>query len=73
LIYLYMGELPWKHITRDKNDKILKMKNKIEEYKQIPSILIKYMKNIRTLNFNDSPNYKELNESFSEELGKMNR
>ena len=66
LIYLYMGDLPWKHITRDKNDKIMKMKNKIEEYKQIPSILIKYMKNIHYLKFNDNPNYEELKQLFCE-------
>jgi serine/threonine protein kinase len=55
LLYFYSGSLPWNNIT-DENT-IVKLKYNIVNDINYPSTLLELLKYIRTINFEDKPNY----------------
>jgi serine/threonine protein kinase len=69
LIYFYLGSLSWQ--TDTDADKIIKMKQEIINETKIPLILINYMKYVRSLEFNEKPNYYLLSDIFKREVKSM--
>lgn len=74
LIYLYIGKLKWQDYdykltdTIYKNNIISQMKMEITESKDIPEIFISYLKYVRSLGFNQIPDYAILLETFNEKM-----
>ena len=66
LLYLYKGELEWQQIGDTK--KILNMKQKITQNENIPEILRNYLKYVRCLEFEETPNYILLTDMFKREI-----
>jgi len=64
LIYFYLGELPWK----ENSENTKKMKKEIIENNILPHVLTKYIKNIRNMEYNETPNYKGFIDNFKSEL-----
>jgi serine/threonine protein kinase len=73
LIYLSTGKLKWqdydsKLVDINKNKIISQMKMEIIENKDIPEIFISYLKYVRSLGFNQIPDYTILLETFNEKI-----
>jgi serine/threonine protein kinase len=66
LLYLYKGDLEWQQIGDTK--KILNMKQKITQNENIPEILCNYLKYVRCLEFEETPNYILLTDMFKREI-----
>jgi len=62
LLYFYIGYLPWQ--TIETNEKVKESKINIINDKQIPEILLRFIKYTRILKFNERPNYYLVIESF---------
>jgi serine/threonine protein kinase len=68
LLYFYSGCLPW---SREKSeDTIVGLKHDIIHSSQYPAVLLQYMKQVRTMEFEDTPNYYWFSNRFKEELEK---
>lgn len=68
LIYFYLGELPW----RENCENIKNLKKEIVENNSIPCILTNYMKDIRNMEYKETPNYRAILDNFINELSKEN-
>jgi len=74
VMYLYLGKLEWQQengyndIVETKNTNIKNMKSKAIYNSQMPNILIEYMKNVRSLEFEEKPNYAILADLFKREI-----
>jgi serine/threonine protein kinase len=66
LAYFYLGNLPWQNI--EENEKIKKLKENIINNENLPDILVNYIKYVRLLNFNETPNYYLIIEKFKNEI-----
>lgn len=66
LLYLYNGLLPWNNES-DEN-KILIMKQNILNDNSIPEIIINYVKRVKKLEFEETPNYKLIIDEFKREI-----
>jgi len=66
LLYLYKGELEWQKTEDIK--KITNMKQKIIQNENIPEILCNYLKYVRSLEFEETPNYISLTDMFKREI-----
>ena len=67
LLYFYLGSLSWQ--TDKKTDfEIVNAKQEIINETNIPIILINYMKYVRSLNFEEKPNYYLLSDIFKSEI-----
>lgn len=67
LLYFYLGSLSWQ--TDTKTDfEIVKAKQDIINETNIPIILINYMKYVRSLEFEEKPNYYLLSDNFKREI-----
>jgi len=68
LMYLYFGKLEWQSdesfLYESKNETIKNMKIKMMDYPRMPIIIIEYFKNVRTLEFEEKPNYGILIDMF---------
>jgi casein kinase I family protein HRR25 len=64
LIYFYLGELPWN--TNSEFTKVFKQQ--IIENDDVPKVLINYIKYIRTLDYDETPNYISIIGNFKMEL-----
>jgi serine/threonine protein kinase len=72
MLYFYLGTLPWHDNsllldTATINEKIKQMKKKILE-KNLPNILVNYMKYVKSLEFKEKPNYYLIIDNFKLEL-----
>lgn len=67
LIYFYLGFLPWQEIKGDINI-IKKMKQVITEKHDIPLVIINFIKYIRILEYDETPNYFLIMDNFMREL-----
>ena len=71
LIYLYFGELNWQKDLEGGeiiNYDIKNMKINIINDDKIPFVLVEYLKNVRTLEFEETPNYAILADMFKREI-----
>ena len=64
LVYFYLGELPW----REKYENAKNMKIEIIENNSLPQVLTNYIKDVRKMEYNETPNYKSLIDNFTKEL-----
>jgi casein kinase I family protein HRR25 len=64
LIYFYLGELPWN--VNSEHTKVFKQK--IIENDKLPKVLINYIKYIRSLEYDEKPNYIIIIDNFKMEL-----
>jgi len=70
LLYFYLGSLSWQ--TDTKTDfEIVKAKQDIVNEINIPIILINYMKYVRSLVFEEKPNYYLLSDNFKREIERI--
>jgi serine/threonine protein kinase len=69
LIFFYEGHLNWQHEFC--NDTIIKKKEEILNNVSLPVILVNYMNYIRSLSFEDSPEYLYLINIFKSEIEKL--
>lgn len=72
LFYLYMDNIDWHDVcdinTENANNLIRKMKMDLLINKNIPSIFIQYFTIVRNIDFEETPNYKELIDIFVKEI-----
>jgi len=72
LIYLYSGVLSWQKITETTNDcsinqKILHLKQHIIDM-NLPNVLVNYINYVKSLEFNQTPNYYSIIDKFNTEI-----
>lgn len=73
LLYLYFGKLDWQYIEgsfEDKNNLSKTLKEQIFEYVLMPIVLLDYMKYVRNMMFEETPNYNLLIDNFKREISK---
>jgi len=75
LIYFFLGELEWQHLSLDipfeeKNIVIRTMKLNILNDSRIPNVLCDYLKYVRCLEYEETPNYSILIDGFKREISK---
>jgi hypothetical protein len=73
LIYFYVGALSWQDISEtsnheDTNNKIKYLKMNIIEKSNIPDVLITFIKYVRSLEFDEKPNYYLISDNFKREI-----
>jgi len=72
LIYFYLGTLSWQDISElthnDINETIKYLKTTIIEKSNIPEVLINYIKYVRSLEFEENPNYFLIMDNFKREI-----
>jgi len=69
LIYFYLGLLSWQNISDfSGNEQIKKLKTQIIDNDEIPSVLIYYLKYVRSLEFEENPNYFLIIDTFKREI-----
>jgi len=75
LIYLYLGKLSWQTEIKDifgkgeiKNDTIKNMKINIVNDENIPNVFIDFLKYVRSMEFEEKPNYTLLTDTFKREI-----
>jgi serine/threonine protein kinase len=73
LIYFYLGTLSWQDISEceNTNEQIIMLKENVIYCSHLPDILINYVKYVRTLDFEERPNYKKIIDNFNNELNKL--
>ena len=68
LAFLYLGTLPWQQ-EKVKNDDIIKrLKQNITNNDTLPEILVNYIKYVRSLEYEEKPNYFLIIDNFKREL-----
>jgi hypothetical protein len=69
LIYFYMGELEWRNSFHSSNEnEIISLKESVQMNNKYPLVLLNYMKYIRNLEFDETPNYSIIIDSFKREI-----
>ena len=73
LIYFLLGELDWQNVNsnvsfEEKNLTIRTLKLNVVNDERVPNILCDYLKHVRSLHFDEVPNYKRLLEGFKREI-----
>jgi serine/threonine protein kinase len=66
LIYFYLGGLPWQNL--ENNEEIKELKKNIINHNNLPVAFVDYIKNVTTLNFDETPNYFTINKILKREL-----
>lgn len=78
LIYLHFGTLDWIEndvfffTQQEKNDYIKGKKEEIVKNNNIPLILMEYHKSVRSLGFDETPDYEKYLENFKKEILRLN-
>jgi serine/threonine protein kinase len=70
LVYFYLGSLEWEGNNFLKSEEYIYLKNKITENMTVPEVLVNYIKYVRSLEFEEKPNYELLMDYFKRELEK---
>jgi serine/threonine protein kinase len=70
LVYFYLGTLSWQDIAEldNVNDTIMRLKQQMTEGNKMPEFIVNYIKYVRTLEFDEKPNYSLINNLFMREL-----
>lgn len=72
LIYLFLDTLPWQKENMTK-DEFIRMKKNIYNDTRIPIVLLKYIKIVSLLTFDERPNYNKLKSNFYQEYEILTR
>ena len=65
LLYFYLGELEW---SNSNEKEIICLKECIQQNNKYPSVILNYMKYIKSLEFEETPNYTIIIDSFKREM-----
>jgi casein kinase I family protein HRR25 len=68
LAFLYLGTLPWQEAKVENVDIIKKSKQDITSNDKLPQILVNYIKYVRSLEYEEKPNYFLIVDNFKKEL-----
>jgi hypothetical protein len=68
LVFFYLGTLPWQELTSDNINIIKKLKQDIIGNDKLPQILVNYIKYVRSLEYEEKPNYFLIVDNFKREL-----
>ena len=68
LAYFYLGKLPWQELSSENNDNIKNLKQDIVNNDKLPKILVNYIKYVRCLEYEETPNYFLIVDNFKREL-----
>jgi serine/threonine protein kinase len=68
LAFLYLGTLPWQEVKVENIDIIQKLKQDITSNDKLPEILVNYIKYVRSLEYEEKPNYFLIVDNFKREL-----
>ena len=71
LLYFYSGDLPWNYETDEY--KIINLKNQILNDEKYPKVLLDFLKLIRDMNFEETPNYSLIIDNFKREIELMSK
>jgi hypothetical protein len=76
LIYFYFGKLDWindeyQDTFELENNYVKSIKQLIVDNNNIPKALVDFYKNVRTLEFEERPNYEKYIDSFRQELSSL--
>jgi len=72
LLYFFMGELVWRDSTTPfTSNEIITLKENVQINNKYPEVLLNYMKYIRSLEFDETPNYSIIIDSFKREIEKL--
>lgn len=66
LLYLYNGTLDWNNESNE--IKISSMKQNILNYDNIPNVIINYIKLVKSLDYEETPNYNLIIDEFKKEI-----
>ena len=66
LLYLYNGTLDWNNESNE--IKILNMKQNVLNYDNIPNVIINYIKLVKSLDYEETPNYNLIIDEFKKEI-----
>jgi hypothetical protein len=66
LIYFYTGSLPWNTISDE--EIIINLKTNIVNAANYPSVLLDFLTNIRSMKFEETPNYYSIIDNFKREI-----
>jgi casein kinase 1 delta/casein kinase I family protein HRR25 len=73
LVFFYLGTLPWQEFTSENIDMIKKSKEDITSNDKLPQILVNYIKYVRSLEYEEKPNYFLIIDNFKRELEIMKK
>jgi serine/threonine protein kinase len=68
LAYFYLGSLEWEGNNALTNNEYIYLKSKLVENDLLPKVLIDYFKYIRSLEFEEKPNYELFMDNFKREI-----
>jgi serine/threonine protein kinase len=69
LIYFYIGKLDWKNsIQTLNNNEVISLKEGVQVNSKYPIVLLNYIKYVRSLEFEETPNYSIIIDSFKKEI-----
>lgn len=69
LLYFFTGELAWRDSTTSfTNNEIISLKEDVQINNKYPEVLLNYMKYVRSLEFDETPNYAIIIDSFKREI-----
>jgi serine/threonine protein kinase len=76
LVYFLLGELDWQQVSskmsfEEKNMTIRNLKLTLDDDIRVPNVLCDYLKHVRSLQFDETPDYKRLVEGFKREITKI--
>ena len=57
LAFFYLGTLPWQEMVSENIDIIKNLKQDIVINSKLPQILVNYIKYVRSLKYEETPNY----------------
>jgi hypothetical protein len=68
LAFFYLGTLPWQQLTSENINIIKQLKQDITINEKLPEVLVNYIKNVRSLEYEEKPNYFLIIDNFKREL-----
>ena len=68
LCYLYLGKLPWQDVKLENIENIKNLKQSIIDNKKLPEILENYLKYVKSLEYEEKPNYYLIIDKFKREI-----
>lgn len=68
LAFFYLGTLPWQELSLENIGNTKQLKKDITSNKKLPEILVNYIKYVRTLEYEEKPNYFLIIDNFKREL-----
>ena len=68
LVFFYLGTLPWQDLTSENIGDIKQFKKDITSNNKLPEIIVNYIKYVRSLEYEEKPNYYLIIDNFKREL-----